>query len=260
MGPSIHVAIDAIRYRKSEGTLLPNFRIDIASGELLSIVGPSGCGKSTLLKVLLGSFQNSEIGSLVGEVTYGDSTIEALVRDGRVSFVPQHSSLLPHMTVAENVRLPFLLNPGISIRESESNWLGLLDDAGLGNIASQVPDQLSGGMQSRVMLVRAFATNPRLLLLDEPFSMLDYGWRFKLYALLHRLRKEHRPTTVLVSHDLEEAILWADKLLVLGADGEIKLVPTLEPMDWNDLSLERLHERYANHLPLVKEIRTMLVQ
>lgn len=260
MGPSIQVKIDGITFPDSKDSILPNFRIDIASGELLSIVGPSGCGKSTLLKLLLGSFQNSGIGSFSGEVSYGNDTIEALVRVGLVSFVPQHSSLLPHMTVAENVRLPFLLNPNISIRETEINWLRLLGDAGLGQVAGQIPDQLSGGMQSRVMLVRAFATNPKILLLDEPFSMLDYGWRYKLYALLHRLRREHRPTTVLVSHDLEEAVLWADKLLVLNASGEIKLVPTLQPMDWNDLSLEQLHSRYANHLPLVKQIRTMLVQ
>ncbi|WP_428383108.1 ABC transporter ATP-binding protein [Nevskia ramosa] len=167
------------------------------SGEFVAIVGPSGAGKTTMLKIIAGLDKDYE-GGLDGA---GD--------DARLGFVFQEPRLLPWLNVADNLRL---VSPALSDAEIDAG----LAKVGLANTAAEFPLHLSGGMQRRVALLRAFLVRPELLLLDEPFISLDAPTAESLYQVLAALRRDLLPTTLLVTHDLREALALADRVLFVS--------------------------------------------
>jgi NitT/TauT family transport system ATP-binding protein len=172
--------------------------LEITRGEFVAVVGPSGCGKTTLLNLFTGFLKPSS---------------GVVVCSGRVRTVYQHDSLFPWQTVAQNIAMG-LRDLSESERTRELN--DLLRLINLEEFASHYPHQLSGGMRQRVELARALAGATDVLLLDEPFSSLDYLTRLRLRRELARMLKELPRTVVLVTHDIEEAAQLADRILVLS--------------------------------------------
>jgi NitT/TauT family transport system ATP-binding protein len=179
--------------------VLRDFSLDIALGEFVAIVGPSGCGKTTLLNLLAG---------------FDKPTSGHLTSRGRMRMVYQQDGLFPWRTVAENIRMGLRHVKDESERERELKELLAL--IRLDGFADNYPHQLSGGMKQRVELARALAGDSDTLLLDEPFSSLDYLTRLRLRLELARLLKERPRTVVLVTHDIEEAAQLADRVVVLS--------------------------------------------
>jgi NitT/TauT family transport system ATP-binding protein len=179
--------------------VLRDFSLEVNSGEFVAIVGPSGCGKTTLLNLLAG-FDKPTNGSLTSK--------------GRVRMVYQQDGLFPWRTVAQNIRMGLRHVKGEGERERELKELLAL--IGLKGFEEHYPHQLSGGMRQRVELARALAGDTDTLLLDEPFSALDYLTRLRLRRELARLLRERPRTVVLVTHDIEEAAQLADRVVVLS--------------------------------------------
>jgi sulfate transport system ATP-binding protein len=189
--------------------------LDIASGELVALLGPSGSGKTTLLRVIAGL-----LGPDDGRVLFGDTDATRLsLRERNVGFVFQHYALFRHMTVAENIAFGLRSRPRarrpdkatIARRVRELLQLIQLPEHG-----ERYPEQLSGGQKQRVALARALAIDPSVLLLDEPFGALDAKVRFELRSWLRRLHDETGFTTVFVTHDQEEALELADRVVVMN--------------------------------------------
>jgi NitT/TauT family transport system ATP-binding protein len=174
--------------------------IDIRRGEFVAVVGPSGCGKTTLLNLLSG---------------YDTPTAGAVVRQGSLRMVYQQDGLFPWLTVAENIDLG--LRQVAEGAERARLRQELLNFIGLEGFADHYPHQLSGGMRQRVELARALAGNSDVLLMDEPFSALDYLTRLRMRQELTRLLHERPRTVVFVTHDIEEAAQLADRIIVLTA-------------------------------------------
>ncbi|MBQ7879630.1 MAG: ABC transporter ATP-binding protein [Clostridia bacterium] len=189
-----------IRVTKSYGEkrVFDGFALDIRDGEVLCLLGRSGVGKTTLLKILAGS-------------TDFDGEIDGA--PDKVGFVFQEPRLLPHVSVVENLRYT---------GADEAEIQPVLEKVGLIGYADTRADKLSGGEKQRVAIARAFLSNAPLMLLDEPFSSLDLAWKVRLWQTFATLWEEKKPTTVLVTHDIEDA--WAlGHRIVLIRDGEIAL-------------------------------------
>ncbi|WP_027896457.1 sulfate/molybdate ABC transporter ATP-binding protein [Zestomonas thermotolerans] len=211
---------------------LDNINLDIQSGELVALLGPSGCGKTTLLRIIAG-LETPDSGSIV---FHGEDVSGRDVRDRNVGFVFQHYALFRHMTVFDNVAFGLRMKPK-AIRPSEAqikqkvhDLLGLVQ---LDWLADRYPEQLSGGQRQRIALARALAVEPKVLLLDEPFGALDAKVRKELRRWLARLHDEVHLTSVFVTHDQEEAMEVADRIVVMnkgvieqiGAPGEVYEYP-----------------------------------
>lgn len=186
-----------------------------APGELLAMVGPSGAGKTTLLRMLAGLMRPQQGRVLVGGQTWCDTEAGVFLspQQRRVGLVFQHYALMPHLSAVDNVALALLHVPAHQRREAAAQWL-LRVRLGL-ELHGRRPAALSGGQQQRVAVARALAREPRLLLLDEPFSAVDQMSRQGLYALLADLRRDLHIPIVLVTHDLSEARTLADSLVVM---------------------------------------------
>ncbi|MDO5067555.1 MAG: ABC transporter ATP-binding protein [Propionibacteriaceae bacterium] len=181
----------------------------VEAGELATVLGRSGCGKTTLLRIVAGLLTPGR-----GSVVLGGCDITALPTERRrISLVPQEGALFPHLSVARNV--------GFGLRRSEQGRVPeLLELVGLGELASRMPHEISGGQAQRVALARALAVEPELVLLDEPFSALDSASRVQLRSELRHLLKRTGTTAVLVTHDQEEALALSDRV-VLMAEGRV---------------------------------------
>jgi len=186
--------------QKSTIEILQNISFSIDRGEFVSLLGPSGCGKTTLLSII------------AGLITPTDGTIQ---RTDKMGYMLQEDFLFPWKSIGENCALGLQLTNTYS---SESkDYIGqLLAQVGLENTENMYPNQLSGGMRQRVALVRTLVTNPQLLLLDEPFSALDYQNKLKLEEIVFQLLNQSPKTTVLVTHDIEEAIAMSHRIFVLS--------------------------------------------
>ncbi|MCP4228309.1 MAG: ABC transporter ATP-binding protein [Actinomycetia bacterium] len=185
--------------------------LEVKAGEFVSIIGPSGCGKSTLLR-LVGGLITADRGELL---VHGSSPVEGR-RAKRFGFVPQSPALLPWRTVRENLTLLPGLNRGQGrgpVADDEID--DLLQSVGLAPFADSLPAELSGGMQQRVSLIRAFALRPPILLMDEPFAALDEITRSDMRFLLLDLWRDTRATVLFVTHSIEEAVLLSDRVIVL---------------------------------------------
>jgi sulfate/thiosulfate transport system ATP-binding protein len=205
---------------------LHDVSLDIRSGELIALLGPSGSGKTTLLRLIAGLERPTS-----GAIYFGDEDASLKsVRDRNVGFVFQHYALFRHMTVAENigfglkVRPPETRPPKSEIRRRALELLDLVQLSGLGN---RYPAQLSGGQRQRVALARAMAIEPRVLLLDEPFGALDAQVRRELRRWLRDIHDRTGYTTVFVTHDQEEALELADRVVVMS-QGRIEQVGTAD--------------------------------
>jgi NitT/TauT family transport system ATP-binding protein len=184
--------------------------LDVAPGEFLAIVGPSGCGKSTLLQVIAGLMMPSS-----GTVRLGEQDVTGEPAHMVYLFQQYSKSLLPWMTVANNVMFAFRHRLKMSSEAAEARCRDYLAMVGLADFGAHYPWQLSGGMQQRVAIARALAAEPQVLLMDEPFSSVDALTRLDLHALILDLWTEKRFTAVLVTHDVDEAIFLADRVAVL---------------------------------------------
>lgn len=198
--------------------VLNDITFSLAKGKTLAIVGASGCGKSTLLRILSGILPNSNNNSLQGEITIDGLTPNEYRQTGKLAFMFQEATLLPHLTVKQNIELPLKIKGNIN----EQKINNLIKTVGLEEYSNYLPKQLSGGMKTRVALARSFSTNPELLLLDEPFSALDIAWKSKLYVELEKLKEETGTTVVVVTHDVQEALLLADHVIVMNSFGSIE--------------------------------------
>jgi NitT/TauT family transport system ATP-binding protein len=198
---------------KSYGTgrlVLESVDLRIRKGEFVSLIGPSGCGKSTVLKLISGLTPPSA-GSIQVDGMTPENARETM------SFIFQDATLLPWRTVTGNVGLGLELERMISKRRAEK-VASLLELVGLGEVADAYPRELSGGMKMRASIARALATNPRLLLMDEPFAALDEMTRDRLNEELLRLRAEQGWTAVFVTHSVAEAVFLSTRIIVLAAN------------------------------------------
>jgi sulfate/thiosulfate transport system ATP-binding protein len=194
---------------------LSDINLNIQSGELVALLGPSGCGKTTLLRIIAG-LETPDSGSIQ---FHGEDVSNHDVRDRNVGFVFQHYALFRHMTVFDNVAFGLRMKPK-GQRPSEEvikrKVHELLDLVQLDWLGDRYPEQLSGGQRQRIALARALAVEPRVLLLDEPFGALDAKVRKELRRWLARLHEDVHLTSVFVTHDQEEAMEVADRIVVMN--------------------------------------------
>lgn len=211
------MSIEIRNVNKHFGTFhaLRDVSLDIESGELLALLGPSGCGKTTLLRMIAG-LETPDAGSIFFS---GEDTTDVHVRDRNVGFVFQHYALFRHMTVFENVAFGLRVKPrgerpsDAQIKKKVTDLLKLVQ---LDWIADRYPSQLSGGQRQRIALARALAVEPKVLLLDEPFGALDAKVRKELRRWLRRLHDELHVTSIFVTHDQEEALEVADRVVLMN--------------------------------------------
>jgi sulfate transport system ATP-binding protein len=220
------IEVRGIHKRFGDFTALGDVSLDIKEGELIALLGPSGSGKTTLLRIIAG-LEFADRGAVLFD---GEDATSRSARDRRVGFVFQHYALFRHMTVFENVAFGLRVR-GRRERPSQED-IGkrvreLLELVQLGAMAQRLPSQLSGGQRQRVALARALAVRPRVLLLDEPFGALDSRVRKDLRRWLRRIHEELGITSVFVTHDQEEALELADRVVVMD-HGTIEQVGTPE--------------------------------
>lgn len=209
------IEVNNLRKTFGEFTALNNVSLTFPSGELVALLGPSGCGKTTLLRIIAG-LENPDTGKVL---FHGEDATDVHVRERNVGFVFQHYALFRHMTVFENVAFGLRVRPK-STRPSSAQIHKrvheLLELVQLDWLADRYPHQLSGGQRQRIALARALAVEPKVLLLDEPFGALDAKVRKDLRRWLRRLHDELHITSIFVTHDQEEAMEVADRIVVLN--------------------------------------------
>ena len=214
----MRIDIQSISKRFGDFTALDDVSLEVPRGSLTALLGPSGSGKSTLLRIIAG-LETPDSGSVLID---GDDVSDVRPQKRGIGFVFQHYAAFTHMSVRENVAfgLKIRKRPKAEVTSKVDELLGLV---GLTKWAGQRPSQLSGGQRQRMALARALAVEPQVLLLDEPFGALDATVRAELRAWLRRLHDEQGVTTVLVTHDQEEAMEVADRIAVMSA-GKIEQV------------------------------------
>ncbi|TWI56889.1 ABC transporter ATP-binding protein [Halalkalibacter nanhaiisediminis] len=196
---------------KKEATLaLDSISLTVQDGEFVSVLGPSGCGKTTLLSIIAGLLSPTS-----GRITLGDQELNEKQARANIGYMLQQDYLFPWRTIEDNLTLGQKIRGHYST-ESRRMAIDWLEKIGLGDKKDLFPNQLSGGMRQRVALVRMLATNPTLMLLDEPFSALDYQTKLKLEDLVFHTLKSEQKTAVLVTHDIGEAIAMSDRVILLS--------------------------------------------
>ncbi len=220
------LTLDGVTHRFGAVTAVRDVTLEIKAGELVVLLGPSGCGKTTLLRVIGGFIMQS-----AGRVLIDNQPVDHLAPNRRnVGIVFQNYALFPHMTVRENVAygLEARHTPRARIAEQVRAMLALVRMA---EFADRLPRELSGGQQQRVALARALAVEPRILLLDEPFGALDKNLRLDMQIEVKRLQRQCGITSILVTHDQEEAMSMADRIAVLDRGAVAQFAPPTEIYD-----------------------------
>jgi sulfonate transport system ATP-binding protein len=234
--PSSHIQVDRVTKAFDRKTVLNNLSLEILPGEFIVVVGKSGCGKSTLLRLLAGLDIPSQ-----GKIQIDGNFLLGLNPRARVMF--QDSRLLPWKSVLDNVIL------GLDCRSrAQGHWA--LHEVGLGDRARDWPTVLSGGQQQRVALARALVSQPQLLLLDEPLGALDALTRLDMQRLISDLWRQQGFTAVLVTHDVEEAVLLADRVIVIQ-DGQINAnipIQLPRPRSISSVQVAELKQRILCHI------------
>ena len=200
----------ALTYQAPDGEVeaLKDITLSVEDGEFVSIIGPSGCGKSTLLSLIAG-LEPPTAGTVTvdGEIVTAPST--------KIGFMPQRDQLFSWRSIWGNVILGLELRR-LNTPTRQEHVRTLLDRYGLAGFAEKQPAQLSGGMRQRCALIRTLAAEPKILLLDEPFSALDHQMRLSVSQDIHRIIRQEKKTSLLVTHDISEAISLSDRIVVLS--------------------------------------------
>ena len=215
----------ALTYQSPDGEVeaLRDISFQMEEGEFVSIVGPSGCGKSTLLSLIAG-LERPTAGSILVD---GEAVRAPTPKAG---FMPQQDQLFPWQTIWGNVTLGLAIRQG-NTPEAQSRVRELLARYGLTDFFEKLPVQLSGGMRQRCALIRTLAADPKILLLDESFSALDYQTRLSVSADICRIIRQERKTALLVTHDISEAISMSDRVVVLSRrPAVIRAIHDLAPL------------------------------
>lgn len=189
---------------------LDNISFSVKNDEFVALLGPSGCGKSTILSIIAGIIEHT-----AGEIYVNEEPLHKTEQD--IGYMLQQDYLFPWKTIIDNV----LLGPKINhdqTKKTRENAIDLLEQVGLSNITDNYPDALSGGMRQRAALVRTLIKNPKILLLDEPFSALDYQTKLKLENLVWGILRQYSKTSILVTHDIGEAIAMSDRIMLMNTD------------------------------------------
>lgn len=207
--PRIQLCDVDLHYLSPQGEIpaLHGVSLAAAPGEFLAIVGPSGCGKSTILSLIAGILQPT-----AGQILIEGQPVKGPSR--RIGYMLQRDCLLPWRTVVDNCLIGAEVR-GLDLTQARAKVLRLLARCGLQGFCNAYPDQLSGGMRQRVALVRTLALDPDILLLDEPFSALDFQTRLTLTDEVFSLLRDGQKTIILVTHDISEAIAMSDRVIVL---------------------------------------------
>ncbi|KQQ82957.1 sulfonate ABC transporter ATP-binding protein [Xanthomonas sp. Leaf131] len=206
-GTGLHLRIVSKQFGARQ--VLRDIDLQLAPGEIVSLIGASGCGKSTLLRIVAGLERD-----YTGEVLLDGVRVRGI--DRRIGFIFQEPRLLPWLDVAANVAFADESDLSPAAARQSPRVQQLLAEIGLLDYATALPKQLSGGQAQRVALARGLYRQPRVLLLDEPFSAVDAFTRIKLQDLLLRLAREHGFTVLLVTHDIDEAVYLSDRAIVIG--------------------------------------------
>ncbi|OHV28815.1 ABC transporter ATP-binding protein [Parafrankia colletiae] len=238
-GPEFSFQKVSRKFRSGDGefTALESVDLDIESGSFVCFIGPSGCGKTTLLNMSAGLLAPSE-----GAVYFRGKRLNG-VNTG-VGFITQHDNLLPWRTLEKNVGIALEIEK-VPRKERRQRVAEVIELVGLKGFAQRYPSQLSGGMQKRASLARGLVYNPSTLLMDEPFGALDAQLRFTMQKELLRIWERDRKTIIFVTHDLDEALLLADKVVVFGTRPgrvvHVEDVPLERPRDLAELRLSPVY-------------------
>ena len=207
--------------KENASLILSNISLTIEEGEFISFLGPSGCGKTTLLSIISGLLKPIE-----GTVFLDGECITKPTSP--IGYMQQQDYLFPSKTIEDNISVGKKKKKTYTSK-TKQRALQLLEQVGLQDVEKQYPRELSGGMRQRAALVRTLVTNPKILLLDEPFSALDYQTKLKLEELVFSILKEYKKTSLLVTHDIEESIALSDRIYLLqakpGRIAKVFLVP-----------------------------------
>jgi NitT/TauT family transport system ATP-binding protein len=238
--------------KTSSTTALSDISLEVEEGEFVSFLGSSGCGKTTLLSIISSLLKPAQ-----GSVLLENKPISTT--KNRIGYMLQQDYLFPWKTIEENVLLGLKLSKQLNDK-TRSAALSLLDQIGLSGVEKQLPKHLSGGMRQRVALVRTLATEPKLLMLDEPFSALDYQTKLKLEDLVSWTLKEFGKTAILVTHDIGEAIAMSDRVFLFSPrPGRIHQTFQI-PEELRKLTpfKARSHEAYSNLFQIIwKELESL---
>jgi NitT/TauT family transport system ATP-binding protein len=194
-------------------TAVEDVSFSAARGEFVTIIGPSGCGKTTILRIVAGLL---EVDS--GDISIFGESVSSAVRSKHIGFVPQQPALLPWRTVLDNVRLPLEVNKKSEASETRNQMdpVEVLESLGLGEVLKRRPAELSGGMQHRVAIARAFVFDPPILLMDEPFAAVDELTRESLRHELLSIWQKNKKTVLFVTHSIAEAIALSDVVVIMS--------------------------------------------
>lgn len=201
----------ALNYHSLRGEVeaIKNLTFSVAEGEFVAIIGPSGCGKTSVLSLIAGLIEATS-----GEIVLGGEKVTCNRKQRSLGYMLQKDHLFPWRTIEKNAVLPLEIS-GKTTDENKKYAIDLLNKYGLGDFKKSYPSELSGGMRQRAALIRTLVSKPKLLLLDEPFSALDYQTRLSVCDDVYGIIRSEKKTAVLVTHDLSEAISLSDRIVVL---------------------------------------------
>ena len=241
------INVEAVSYRFDPNQLaLGNVRLTVPRGQFVCLLGPSGCGKTTLLNLIAGFLVPSD-----GYIFVNGQVVDGPGPDRGMVF--QDYSLFPWLTVIQNIEFGLRI-AGMKSSERRARALHYLEMVNLGDIADRYPTQLSGGMKQRVAIARALAAGPKVLLMDEPFAALDAMTRSHLQNELIRIHEIERPTILFVTHNIDEAIRLADRVLVMSPNpGRVVsdvLLDMEKPRARTSLEFGQLYDRFEREIGL----------
>ena len=229
------VTIDNVTMAFGSFVAVENVNLKVGNGEFLAIVGPTGCGKSTILNAIAGLLKPAK-----GEVCIDGTPVTGV--QNNIGYLFQQDALLPWKTAYQNVELGLLFR-GVAADERHRKVMAWLEKVGLKGFESRFPHQLSGGQRKRVQMAQALITEPKVILMDEPFSALDIHTRHLMQNELLKLWQEDRRAVVMITHDLEEAIALGDRVVVLAAGPRSRVIESFavdleRPRDVAEIKLD----------------------
>ena len=240
------------QYEVEDFSIIDHLSFEVQDGEFVSVIGASGCGKSTIFRLV-----NKLLTPASGQILVDGESIEK--KKNYCGYMPQQDMLFPWRTVRENLMLPMEIQGRFSKEQMRKKADEALESVGLTGWGDKMPKELSGGMRQRAALIRTLALKPEFLLLDEPFSALDYQTRLDVSDDIAKIIRQSGVTTLLVTHDLSEAISIADRIIVLGKrPGHIRKIVTIDFKTNKKLSSKeaRIHPKFQEYFNQIwKELK-----